>query len=95
MLGLSVGDKKTITLDTEDAFGEPNPGNIHHLPRSRFPADMHIEKDVAIAFDQAGGNEMVGVVKECDDGFVTVDFNHPLSGQTIVFDVEIVELLDS
>ena len=44
---------------------------------------MKLEKDLAVAFDYVGDNEMVGIVKEFDAAFVTVDFNHPLSGQEI------------
>lgn len=92
MRGLGVGDHKKIVLAPNDAFGEVNPDNIYHLPRQRFSPDWQLEKDMAIAFDYTADNEMVGIVREFDAAFVTVDFNHPLSGREITFDVEIMEV---
>ena len=91
LLGLNIHDKKSITLQPEDAFGRIQTENIYHIPRERFPTDMVLEKDLAVSFDDPSGREMIGIVKMFDEGLVTVDFNHPLAGCEVTFDVEIME----
>ncbi|UAA39993.1 FKBP-type peptidyl-prolyl cis-trans isomerase [Paraneptunicella aestuarii] len=92
LLGLSVGDKKSFTLAPEDAFGMPNPDNIHHVDRAKFDADTPAEPGMIITFSQPGGIEIPGIIREVIGDSVTVDFNHPLAGQTVIFDVEILEV---
>lgn len=92
LLGLKMGDKKSFTLEADDAFGMPNPDNLHHLERSKFSADTPAEEGMIIAFTQPDGTELPGIVREVTGDSVTVDFNHPLAGQVITFDVEILSV---
>lgn len=92
LLGLREGDKKSFTLQANDAFGMPNPDNIHHMDRSRFSADMALEVGTIIGFSQPDGSEIPGIVRALAGDSVTIDFNHPLAGQTVVFDVEILKV---
>lgn len=95
LLGLSKGDKKAFTLAPEDAFGKPNPDNIHHMDRTRFSHDLSLEEGMIVAFAQPDGSEVPGIVRSLAGDSVTVDFNHPLAGQTVIFDVEIVDVNNS
>lgn len=90
LLGLKVGDKKSFTLAADDAFGMPNPDNIHHLQKSRFGAETPVEEGMIIAFAQPDGSEIPGIIRSVAGDSVTVDFNHPLAGQQVIFDVEIL-----
>jgi FKBP-type peptidyl-prolyl cis-trans isomerase SlpA len=92
LLGLKTGDKKSFTLEANDAFGMPNPDNLHHLERSKFTAETPAEEGMIIAFTQPDGSELPGIVREVTGESVTVDFNHPLAGQVITFDVEILSV---
>lgn len=92
LLGLKSGDKKTFTLPPDDAFGMPNPDNIHHMDRTRFGLDAPAEVGTIISFAQPGGGEIPGVIREVAGDSVTVDFNHPLAGETVIFSVEILEV---
>jgi FKBP-type peptidyl-prolyl cis-trans isomerase SlpA len=95
MLGLKVGDKKKIMLLPEDAFGEPHPANIYQVSRDRFAKmeqDTPLEEGLIVAFVQQNGDELPGIIREIDAEEVTVDFNHPLSGQVVLFDIEIMEV---
>ena len=92
LLGLRAGDKKSFTLAANDAFGMPNPDNIHHMDRSRFAADTPLEPGTIIAFSQPDGSEIPGIIRDSQGDSVTVDFNHPLAGQTVIFDVEILSV---
>lgn len=90
--GLKAGDKKTFTLPPDDAFGMPNPDNIHHMERSKFGLDAPAEVGMIIGFTQPGGMEIPGIIRAVAGDSVTVDFNHPLAGETVVFSVEILEV---
>ena len=93
LLGLSEGQSETFTLAPEDAFGLPNPDNIHHLELSKFSNDVPAEVGTIISFTQPDGSELPGVIREVIADSVTVDFNHPLAGQTLTFDVDVLEVL--
>ncbi|WP_017443672.1 FKBP-type peptidyl-prolyl cis-trans isomerase [Gayadomonas joobiniege] len=90
LLGLKAGDSEKFTLPPEQAFGQPNPDNIYYLERNRFAADAPAEVGSIIAFAQPDGSELPGIIREVSGDSVTVDFNHPLCGQTVTFDVEII-----
>lgn len=95
LLGLKEGDKKSFTLVPEDAFGEPLPENIHYMDRSRFSSDLDIEEGMIMAFAQPDGTEIPGIIRSVAGTSVTVDFNHPLAGQVVIFDVEILSVNQS
>ncbi len=91
--GLSKGQRKSFTLSANDAFGQPNPDNIHHMDRTRFTSDMQLEEGMIMAFSQPDGSEVPGIIRSVAGDSVTVDFNHPLAGQTVIFDVEIIDII--
>lgn len=93
LLGMCQGEKIDVTLLPEDAFGDPNPRNIHHMPREKFSKEMDLDVGSVIQFNQGGNEEIYGIVKKSDDAQVTIDFNHPLSGRTLTFEVEVVDVV--
>lgn len=95
LLGLKEGDKKSFTLAPKDAFGMPNPDNIYHLERSRFELEEGVQEGMIIGFSQPDGSELPGIIRSVAGDSVTVDFNHPLAGQTVIFDVEILAVRNS
>ncbi|MGR5114898.1 FKBP-type peptidyl-prolyl cis-trans isomerase [Photobacterium damselae subsp. damselae] len=92
LLGLYVGDKEKFILAPEDAFGLPNPNNIHQININKFSAEAPAEVGTIIAFSGSDEQEIPGVVIAVEDEMVTIDFNHPLSGQTITFAVEVMAI---
>lgn len=90
LLGLQAGDKKQIAISPEDGYGIAKPENIHWLPQSAFPSDMVLEEGLIIGFTQPNGVELPGIVRKLDENNVQVDFNHPLCGQSLLFDLEII-----
>ncbi|MBO1255329.1 FKBP-type peptidyl-prolyl cis-trans isomerase [Alteromonas sp. 5E99-2] len=94
LLGLQTGDKKSFTLPPEDAFGLPNPDNIYYLERSKFGPDSDLAEGAIMGFAQPDGSELPGIIRSVAGDSVTVDFNHPLAGQTVIFDVEIVNVIN-
>ncbi|MEC4727808.1 FKBP-type peptidyl-prolyl cis-trans isomerase [Shewanella sp. D64] len=93
IINLSKGDKHSFTLQAVDAFGESNPDAIHHMDRSKFPADMSLESGVIVSFGGPGGSEIPGMIREVAGDSVTVDLNHPLAGQVVTFELEVVQVL--
>ncbi|NOU50631.1 FKBP-type peptidyl-prolyl cis-trans isomerase [Pseudoalteromonas sp. JBTF-M23] len=92
LLGLKAGQSKSFDLQPEDAFGQPNPDNIYYLDRSKFGTDAPAKVGNIIAFTQPDGTELPGLIREVAGDSVTVDFNHPLAGQPVTFEVEILEV---
>ncbi|MGI9326832.1 MAG: FKBP-type peptidyl-prolyl cis-trans isomerase [Pseudomonadales bacterium] len=90
LLGLRAGSKEQFQLAPDQAFGERQEDNVQRLRVEQF-ADMTLEPGLLISFATPEG-ELPGLVKEIDDQWVLVDFNHPLAGRTICFDVQIVQV---
>jgi FKBP-type peptidyl-prolyl cis-trans isomerase SlpA len=90
LLGLEAGTQKSIDLKAEDAFGLPNPDNVHHMDRARFACETAIEVGTIMAFSGRDGMEIPGIITDIAGDSVTVDFNHPLAGQDVTFDVNIL-----
>ena len=89
LFGMSAGERHIYTVDPEAAFGMPNDNNVQELPRDQFDADMELEIGLMFYFADSAGGEVPGLIISFDDDSVVVDFNHPLAGRTILFDVMI------
>lgn len=89
--GLKAGDKRSLSIEPENGFGQPNPQNLQTMPRGQF-VDMELGEGLLVIFRDAANSELPGVVKSFDEQQVTVDFNHPLAGKTLTFEVEIIEV---
>ncbi len=90
LYGLRAQERQTLTLMPGQAFGQRDETAVQRLPRADFPADMVLETGQIIAFSGADGETVPGAVVALGDDQVTVDFNHPLAGREIVFEVEIL-----
>ena len=91
LFGLKAGDQRSLPIAPEVGFGQPNPQNLQVMPRSQF-VDMELSEGLLVIFNDAAKAELPGVVKAFDDERVTIDFNHPLAGKHLSFDVEIIEV---
>ena len=91
LFGLKAGDQRSLQIEPERGFGPGNPQNIQTMPRDQFN-EMELEPGLMVIFRDAAGGEMPGMVKTIHDTTVDVDFNHPLAGKTVTFDVEILEV---
>ena len=91
LYGFKAGDKRSLQIEPENAFGQPNPQNVQVMPRGQFQ-DMELSEGLLIIFNDAANAELPGVVKAFDEQQVTIDFNHPLAGKTLNFEVEIIEV---
>jgi FKBP-type peptidyl-prolyl cis-trans isomerase 2 len=91
--GMTVGQKKTINIPVNEAYGPKNPDMIIEMPKDRFPEDMEIEVGMPLGMSDNQGNQYQVVVTEIKEEVVILDANHPLAGQELVFDLELVEIV--
>lgn len=91
LYGFKAGDKRSLRIEPEQGFGQPNPQNVQVMPRSQFQ-DMELSPGLLVIFNDPANTELPGIVKTFDDNTVTVDFNHPLAGRSLIFDVEIIDV---
>ena len=91
--GLKAGDEGSYQLRPEQAFGQHNPSNVQRIRRDQFAEDIKLETGLMLSFADAQKAEMPGVVLEFDEKMVVIDFNHPLAGRAIQFDVKILDVV--
>jgi FKBP-type peptidyl-prolyl cis-trans isomerase SlpA len=92
VVGMAQGERRVFHLSAAEAFGEPDPQLVRELEREDFPAKFPLIEGSLVEFEMPDGRMVTGAVKSWTDQKVTVDFNHPLSGCAVVFEVEIVEI---
>jgi FKBP-type peptidyl-prolyl cis-trans isomerase SlpA len=92
LLGMQAGDDAQITLEPGQAFGEHQRQNVQLMDRQRF-AGQELEPGLMMSFAAADG-ELPGVIRRVFERTVEVDFNHPLAGRRIIFDVSILKVED-
>jgi peptidylprolyl isomerase len=89
VLGLKVGDKKTLTIPCEEGYGPRNEDLMHKVPRANAPKEAKVGDQFMV---RGPGMEIPVVVTAITDSEITIDANHFLAGKTIIFDVEIVRI---
>lgn len=92
--GMAVGDKKTIHIPFAEAYGARNPEMVIEMPKDRFPPDMQLEQGMPLMMSDGSGQNFQVTVVEIKPESVTLDANHPLAGQDLVFDLELVEIVE-
>ena len=94
LLNQKKGDSVDITLSPEQAYGYPDKEKVHNMPLSDFPDDLQPTPGEVIAFDGPDDEEIIGTILEIKGKDVLVDFSHPLSGRTLVFKANIIDVSD-
>ena len=92
ILGMIVGDKKTINIAAEDAYGERSDEAIIEFPKENVPADMILVPGQQLTLSNQHGQPVPVVVVEVKDDIIILDANHFLAGKELVFDIELVEI---
>jgi len=92
--GMAVGDKKTINIPADEAYGPKNPDMIIDMPKDRFPQEMELEVGMPLSMSDGQGQQFQVVVAEVKEDAVILDANHPLAGEDLIFDLELVEIIN-
>ena len=91
--GMAVGDKKTINIPADEAYGVKNSDMIIDMPKDRFPKDIEIEVGIPLSMSDGQGQQFQVVVAEVQEDVIILDANHPLAGEDLIFDLELVEII--
>jgi FKBP-type peptidyl-prolyl cis-trans isomerase 2 len=91
--GMKVGDKKTVEIAVGDAYGEKQQEMMIEFPKEQFPADMNPEVGMQLMMSNGSGQNFPVTVAEVKEESVILDANHPLAGQDLIFDLELVEIV--
>ena len=92
LAGMQVGQQKSVTIPPADAYGEVNKDAFRDFPKSSFPQDLKPEAGMIVQLEGPQGQKIPAVVWEMKDDKVILNFNHPLAGKTLKFDVKIVSI---
>lgn len=91
LLGKSKGDKYKVEIVADDAYGEHLEELVIKLPKAELPEDIIPEEGIMLQINTDDGDMEVQIVEVTDD-LVTLDANHPLAGEDLIFDIEILEV---
>ena len=89
--GLEVGEKRTVTIAPGQAYGAKNEALVQRVEADTFAEDPWVGGHVNLVAPD--GSALPGVITEVDEDTVELDFNHPLAGATLVFEIELVEIV--
>ena len=93
MPGMNVGEKKTINIAPEDAYGEKSAEAIIEFPKEQVPSDMKLEPGMPLTLSNEEGQPVPVMVVEVKDDIIILDANHFLAGEELVFDIELIEIV--
>jgi len=92
VLEMKVGDKKTVQIPVDQAYGPKNEELIMDFPKANIPADLNPEVGMDLQMSNPQGQVFPVKVAAVGTEFITLDANHPLAGEELVFDIELVEI---
>jgi len=93
VVGMNEGDSKTLTLQPDEAYGEIDPELTMVVAKTDLPAGLEIKRGVTIMSENEDGSELPLTIKSIRGDKVTLDANHPMAGQTVKFDIQLVKIL--
>jgi len=93
VIGMKPGDAKTVKLSAEEAFGSYREDLVRTVERSQFPADFEPQVGQRLSLSEPSGREIAVTVTDFSEANVTLDANHPLAGEDLIFNLELVEIV--
>ena len=90
--GMEAGETKSVRIAAEDAFGLRREDLVQEIPRESLPEDMDVEIGQQLWVDEVDEEAVAVSVVEISDSTVTIDANHPLAGEDLIFDLEIMDV---
>ena len=92
VIGMELGEQKTIVIEPADGYGEADPNLVRDIERKNFPADAPLKPNILVEMSLPNGMALPAVIREVGEEFVKLDFNHPLAGKTLTFDIKILNI---
>lgn len=94
VIGMTEGETKTVTILAEDAYGTRNDEAVQVIDKTRFPDGFRGAIGESVTGQNGDGQNFRATIVEVEENTVTLDFNHPLAGQDLTFEVEIVSIAE-
>jgi FKBP-type peptidyl-prolyl cis-trans isomerase 2 len=91
--GMAPGDKRTVEIAVEDAYGAKSEEMVIEFPKDQFPDTMQPEQGMQLMMNNGQGQQFPVSIVEVREETVILDANHPLAGQDLIFDLELVEII--
>ncbi len=92
LIGLKKGDKKKITVPPNKGFGERKENLLQEIPKSQIEEGKKVSVDEVIELRYEDGNRQFVTINEVKEDSIVLDLNHPLSGEVLIFDVEVIDI---
>lgn len=92
LTGMKIGDSKKVVVSPKEGYGEIDPDNVIEVPRDEFPAEIPLETGTELEVKNADGDVLSATIAEVNGDTVKLDFNHPLAGKELSFQVNVVDL---
>lgn len=89
--GMNIGDQKQITIPSKEAYGDKNEEAIFKLPKTQLPEDMEPQVGMQLQASREDGQSQALLIIDVEETEVTLDANHPLAGEDLIFDIELIE----
>ncbi|NTW56902.1 MAG: peptidylprolyl isomerase [Chlorobiaceae bacterium] len=93
VIDMVAGETRVTVIPAEDAYGPHSEELVTDVDRSRFPADIELELGQQLQVGLADGQQAIVMIVDISDDAVTLDANHPLAGQNLTFEIELVEIV--
>lgn len=95
LVGMALNDKKVFTLEPESAYGQRDESLIRDFARADLPSEMEPKVGMMLTLQSPEGQQMPAKITHLDDEKLSVDLNHPLAGESLTFEIEVVGISDS
>lgn len=95
LMGMALNDKKTVTLEPDQAYGHRSEDMVHSFTREEIPAELNPQVGQTVGLTTQDGQQIPAHIVEVTDEQVTVDLNHPMAGKTLTFEIEVVGISET
>ena len=92
VMGMEKGKEKEITIDPENAYGQPNPQLIQKVPRNKLPKEPEPKEGMMLVLATGDGRQVPARITKVNNKEVTIDLNHPLAGKKLIFKIKVIEI---
>jgi len=92
IIGMKVGEEKELVIEAENAYGKRSDKYLKEVPRNTIPEKIQLKKGIILMFKREDGMRMPSTVTEVNDKTIKIDFNHPLAGKKLIFNIKIITI---
>jgi peptidylprolyl isomerase len=92
VVGMTIGEKRTLEIPADNAYGQHMADRMIEFPRTQFPPEMNPEVGMQLMMNNGQGQQFPVMIAEVQEELVILDANHPLAGKDLIFDIELVAI---